>query len=85
MSKGATGENLERVMPSMALRDREHFIATFEDQGLSERGVARSAGLSHSTVNHLVTGRRQCCSPETARALEEALRAETGSLFAEVT
>ena len=72
-------------MPSMALRNRELFIATFEDQGFSERGVAGSAGLSHSTVNHLVTGRRQYCSLARARALEKALRAETGSLFVEVT
>lgn len=72
-------------MPSMELRNREHFIATFEDQGFSERGVARTAGLSHSTVNHLLTGRRQYCSPQTARALEKVLRAETGSLFIEAS
>jgi transposase len=72
-------------MPSMELRNRERFIATFEVQGFSERGVARSAGLSHSTVNHLVTGRRQYCSPGTAQALEKALCAETGSLFVAVT
>jgi hypothetical protein len=47
--------------------------------------LARSADLSHSTVDNLVTGRRKYCSPETVRALENALRAEPASLFMELS
>ena len=48
---------------------------------MSERELARVAGLSHSTVNHLVTGRRTGCSLATARAIENALGCGEGSLF----
>jgi transcriptional regulator with XRE-family HTH domain len=49
--------------------------------GLTERGFAVRAGLSHSTVNHLVSGRRLTCSASTAQAIEAALQCPTGLLF----
>jgi transcriptional regulator with XRE-family HTH domain len=49
--------------------------------GLSERALARSAGLSHSTLNHLLSGRRETCSPRTAAAIEAALGCSTGVFF----
>jgi plasmid maintenance system antidote protein VapI len=49
--------------------------------GLSGREFAQQAGLSHSTVNHLVTGRRETCSPETALAIETVLGCPEGLLF----
>jgi plasmid maintenance system antidote protein VapI len=48
---------------------------------LSERELARRAGLSHSTVNHLCTGRRITCSETSAVAIERALDQDEGKLF----
>ena len=49
--------------------------------GISERALARAAGLSHSTVNHLMTGRRITCSAATAAAIEAALGCASGVFF----
>ena len=49
--------------------------------GVSEREVARRAGLSHSTLNHLITGRRVTCSVRTAAAIERELGCVPGLLF----
>jgi transcriptional regulator with XRE-family HTH domain len=51
--------------------------------GMSERELARRAGLSHSTVNHLLTGRRSTCTAGTAHAIEAALDAPGGLIFSD--
>jgi transcriptional regulator with XRE-family HTH domain len=66
---------------AVQLRSREALVICLEATGMSERELARVAGLSHSTVNHLVTGRRTSCSSTTARAIENALGCGEGSLF----
>jgi plasmid maintenance system antidote protein VapI len=66
----------------MRLRSRELLRECIAVQGISERSVAARAGLAHSTVNHLVSGRRDTCSAQTARALEGALGCSPGLLFA---
>jgi DNA-binding Xre family transcriptional regulator len=48
---------------------------------MSERQLARVAGLSHATVNHLITGRRTGCTLATAHAIEAALGVGPGILF----
>jgi transcriptional regulator with XRE-family HTH domain len=63
------------------LRSREVFVSCLELAGISERELARRAGLSHSTVNHLCTGRRVSCSAQSARAIERALNQDEGKLF----
>ena len=65
----------------MRLRDRVVFAGYLGLLGVSERGFAVSAGLSHSTVNHLVSGRRTTCSAATAAAIERALRCPPGLMF----
>ena len=65
----------------MRLRNRWTFGDYIRLLGLSEREFARHAGLSHSTVNHLLTGRRTSCSPRTAQAIESALECPPGLLF----
>jgi transcriptional regulator with XRE-family HTH domain len=65
----------------MQLRSREALIIYLEASGMSERQLARVAGLGHATVNHLVTGRRTRCSLATARAIESALGCAHGTLF----
>jgi transcriptional regulator with XRE-family HTH domain len=68
----------------MQLRSREALIVYLEASGMSERQLARVAGLGHATVNHLVTGRRTRCSVATARAIETALKCAPGTLFEHV-
>lgn len=51
--------------------------------GMSERELARRAGLSHSTVNHLLTGRRSTCTAQTAHAIEAALDVPGGLIFSD--
>lgn len=65
----------------MRLRSREILVACLELAGLTERELARRAGLSHSTVNHLCTGRRDSCSRQSAYAIEQALNLDLGKLF----
>jgi transcriptional regulator with XRE-family HTH domain len=65
----------------MQLRSRDALIICLEATGMSERQLARVAGLSHATVNHLVTGRRTGCTLATARAIETALGVAEGTLF----
>ncbi len=67
---------------TMQLRSRALFVEYLRVFGLSERAFAAQAGLSHSTVNHLLTGRRSTCSAETAIAIERALGCRAGTLFA---
>ena len=66
----------------MQLRSRRALGDYIDLLGISERQLARNAGLSHSTVNHLVTGRRTTCSLRTAVAIERALDCPAGLLFA---
>jgi DNA-binding Xre family transcriptional regulator len=66
----------------MQLRSRRALADYIDLLGISERQLARTAGLSHSTVNHLVTGRRESCSLRTAVAIERALDCPPGLLFA---
>ncbi|MCW2492618.1 MAG: family transcriptional regulator [Frankiales bacterium] len=66
---------------SMRLRSRAVLADYIRLLGLSERGFARRAGLSHSTVNHLIAGRRLTCASDTALAIERALGCPPGLLF----
>lgn len=43
--------------------------------------LARRSELKVGIVGHLVSGRRQSCSPITARAIEEAMQCPPGFLF----
>lgn len=65
----------------MRLRNRLVLGAFIDNACMSEREVARRAGLSHSTVNHLMTGRRATCSLSTAVAIAQALHCPIGTLF----
>lgn len=65
----------------MRLRSREVFVGLIDSAEISEREVARRAQLSHSTVNHLVTGRRTTCSLATAIAIERVFFSRPGTLF----
>ena len=55
------------------LRDPDALRAYVRLMGLSERALAARAGVSHATLNHLLSGRRTTCRPSTAWAIEAAL------------
>jgi DNA-binding Xre family transcriptional regulator len=63
------------------VRSRLIFVALIDDAEVSERELARRAGLSHATVNHLMTGRRSSCTLETAIAITRALGCPVATLF----
>jgi transcriptional regulator with XRE-family HTH domain len=63
------------IRSSSVLRD---YIALI---GLSEREFARAAGISHSTLNHLLSGRRSTCSERTSQAIERTLGCRPGVFF----
>lgn len=65
----------------MRLRSRLIFVDLIERAQVSERELARRAGLGHSTVNHLMTGRRATCSLTTALAITKTLGCPLGTLF----
>jgi plasmid maintenance system antidote protein VapI len=65
----------------MRIRSRTMLADYIELLGLSERAFAKKCQLSHSTVNHLITGRRATCSVETAAVIEANLGCPPGLLF----
>jgi transcriptional regulator with XRE-family HTH domain len=65
----------------MRLRDREALRAYLRLLRMSERAFAARAGIAHATLNHLLTGHRQNCSTQTARAIERNLRCPDGVFF----
>lgn len=65
----------------MRLRSRELLAQLVDGTGLSERELARRAGLGHATLNHLLTARRESCSVRTAMALSSALLCPASVLF----
>jgi DNA-binding Xre family transcriptional regulator len=66
----------------MRLRNRLIFVSLIDELEISERELSRRAALSHSTVNHLMTGRRVTCSLGTAVAITRALDCPLTTLFA---
>ena len=69
----------------MRLRSRAALVDRLEIGDMSEREVARRAGLGQATVNHLVTGRRDTCRADTALLVEQVLGMPVGSLFSPET
>jgi transcriptional regulator with XRE-family HTH domain len=67
------------------LRDPECLRCYLALLGWSERALAQRAGIGHATVNHLLSGRRTTCLPQTARAIELALGCPFGVFFEPVT
>ena len=65
----------------MRLRNRDLLVQLVDGTGLSERELARRAGLGHATVNHLLTARRETCSVGTAIALSSTLLCPPSVLF----
>jgi hypothetical protein len=65
----------------MRVRDRETLRGYVRLLRLSERTLAAQAGVGHATVNHLLSGRRETCSVETARAIETVLACQEGVFF----
>lgn len=70
------------MAPRMILRDPDTMRGYLRLLNLSERALATRAGIGHATLNHLLSGRRETCSAETAAALESALSCPAGLFFA---
>ena len=65
----------------MQLKDARMLRQYMDFKGMTIRELAHRAGVSRSTIGHLVSGARRTCSPKTARVVEEALDAPSGLLF----
>ena len=65
----------------MRIRDPVAMRAYLRLLGVSERELAERAGIGHATVNHLLSGRRDRCTPRTAVAIESALGCPPGLFF----
>lgn len=50
-------------------------------RGYTVRTLAERVNCSHSVIGHLRSGARRTCHPDTAKKIERALDAPTGSLF----
>ena len=66
----------------MTLRSRRVLNDYINHNKLSNRGLAKKAGLSPATIDHLRSGRRDSCNLDTATAIEEALGCPPGLIFA---
>lgn len=56
-------------------------VQYMQHRGFKQRSLAEKVGCARSVVGHLMSGERNTCKPETARAIERALDAPKGSLF----
>jgi hypothetical protein len=66
----------------MTLRDADALRSYLRLMAMSERRLAVAAGVGHATINHLLSGRRTTCSPQTAEAIESVLACPQGLFFA---
>lgn len=69
---------------AVRLKSRRELREYMQFHKVSGRELAKRAGLSQGTVNHLVRGGttgRNTCSLATAKAIEEALQCPPGFLF----
>lgn len=73
--KVETGRFWVKLISSDAL------IQYMKHRGYKQRTLADKVGCARSVVGHLMSGERNTCKPETARAIEKALDAPIGSLF----
>ncbi|MGG5257499.1 helix-turn-helix transcriptional regulator [Phycicoccus avicenniae] len=65
----------------MRLKDRLMLRQYMDYKRMKIRELAKAAGVSRATIGHLHSGKRNTCSPATARRVEEALGAPPGLLF----
>lgn len=66
----------------MRLKSPEMLQQYMDFKRMKVRDLAKAAGVSRATVGHLRSFARQgACSPQTARAIEEALGCPPGLLF----
>lgn len=65
----------------MRLKDATMLRQYMDFKRLTIRELAHQAKVSHSTVGHLVSGKRRNAKPTTARSIEEALGCPPGLLF----
>lgn len=64
-----------RLISADALRQYMRF------RGYTIRELADRAGVSRSTIGHLVSGTRSTCNPDTARLIAKALDCPVDALF----
>lgn len=57
------------------------FVGTEPGKKMSQRKLARYAGVHPSFINHLTSGRRKSCEPRTAELIAEALEVPLDVLF----
>lgn len=70
----------------MKLRSTElfrAFVGPEDSKKLSARQLARACGKTPGFINHLTTGRKNSCYPETADRIAQALGVPTDVLFEE--
>lgn len=57
------------------------FVGPEAEKKMSQRKLARYAGVHSSFINHLTSGRRKSCEPRTAELIAEALEVPLEVLF----
>ncbi|WP_158884098.1 helix-turn-helix transcriptional regulator [Amycolatopsis anabasis] len=65
---------------SVRVRDLNALVEATMAKG-SQRQLARRSGLTPTSINLLMQGKRSTVTPDTAARIEDALEVERGSLF----
>lgn len=60
---------------------RQLLLQHFDYEGISERELARIAGLSHTTIQNYLNGKRKTCNAASAKKIEKALGAPRMTIF----
>lgn len=63
------------------MRSTETLRALMHQAGLSTRGLALAAGVHHSFIDHLLSGRRETCGPTVTESIAGTLGAPPSVLF----
>jgi transcriptional regulator with XRE-family HTH domain len=81
-SKEKVTVNPRRKIDNVRMRiQHQQLLQHFAYEDISERALARAAGVSHTTIRNYLNGDSKTCNAATAKKIEKALAVPKGSIF----
>lgn len=74
--------NPRRNIENVRMRiQHQQLLQHFAYEDISERALARAAGVSHTTIRNYLDGVSKTCNAATAKKIEKALAVPKGAIF----